>query len=554
MKGKQKWMGIGMATLVGVSALTPVGQPMAQVHAQAKLPFNKDVVKAYQVTEPLVKKAEETKKAGDVKIAYESFVKMSNLFILDDQNVYKEGNDMDKLYERLKKLMYGLPKDVQKTHLPLMADKWVETVRNNQSSIMYFYLDDFLYTNKNKDVQKSFDLSKRKLNFYQTMPPGSKLPKGWDKDIDKISNEQEKSNSKPVLGNPNNPPKATTPKPSGGGAKQPTVEKGVEYIQEGDTWFEIVVTYKGGNVVKTDKRKLTPQEAPHLYQVVTATGTNTSKNPQSLFPELTAKEKAYLLEDQNAESKHTIQYSLDKQGEAPYYFDTGLRVDAKMNASYEQYKDVLYQIAVKSDGHVVEDMGRVLVVIDKKAVIVEDIKKSYSETEIESLFESFPNIDIRILETRIGTSASLEQQIVSKQARTVSIAGKKVELESTPIVKEGRVLLPIRSLTEELGATLVQKGDQFTVTKGKDSVVYELKSTKVVVKGKEVDINIAPDVKDNVLYVEMSELAKAFNYEMIWDGDSSELSFNVKEKAKADKKDEKKPETEAKAKTVSTKK
>ena len=536
MMGKQKWMGFGMATIVGISAVAPVGEQVVFAQATPSLPFNAEVVKAYGEVEPLVALAEETKSVKDVAVAYEAFIGMSQLFILDDQLVYKEGNDMDKLYERVYALVYGLSKEEQKKHLPLMADKWVEIVKNNKSTIMSFYLQDFLAINKNKDVQAEFDLSAKKLSLYQSLPPGSPLPSDWKKPIAQIIKEQEKTESAPVLDAPAPPPGATTPTPEkGANTSMPSASTTIEFIQEGDFWYEVTVNYQNGNPVKTEKRKLTEKEAPHLYQSEVGNGTGSAgttggKDGDGVyFPELTDSEKAYILEDQNEQSKYTLQYTLEKQGDAPYYFDTGLRVDEKMNASYQQYRDVLYQIAVKSGGYVVEDEGRVLVVIDKKAIIVKDIKKDYSEKEIESLFESFPNIDIRILETRIGTSASLEMQLVSKQARTVTIAGEKVDLSTTPIVRDERVLLPIKEIVEKMEATVEQDGDQFIVTKDNVTVIYELKSTKVIVKGKETDIGIAPDVKNDILFVEMSELATAFNYEIVWDGDSSELAFNKKD-------------------------
>lgn len=535
MMGKQRWMGFGLATVVGISAIAPVGEQVVFAQATASLPFNEEVVKAYSTVEPLVAQAEETKTVKDVAIAYEAFIGMSQLFILDDQLVYKEGNDMDKLYERVHALVYALPKAEQKKHLPLMADKWVEIVKNNTSTIMRFYLEDFLSINKNKEVEKEFALSAKKLRLYQTLPPGSPLPSDWQKPVEEMIEDQEDTVSNPVLDAPAPPPNAATPAPEkDANTSVPSTSTTVEFIQEGKFWYEVTVSYKNGNPVKSDKRKLTEKEAPHLYQFDVPNGSSTGNSADGkggngvFFPELTDSEKAYILEDQNEKSKYTLQYTLEKQGEAPYYFDTGLRVDEKMNASYEQYRDVLYQIAVKSGGYVVEDDGRVLVVIDKKAIIVKDIKKDYSEKEIESLFESFPNIDIRILETRIGTSASLEQQLVSKQARTVSVAGEKVDLSTTPIVREERVLLPIKEIVEKMGAVLEQDGDQFIVTKDKVTVVYQLKSTSVVVKGKETDIGIAPDVKDGILFVEMSELASAYDYEIVWDGDSSELAFNKK--------------------------
>lgn len=533
MKRKQKWMALGLASAVGLSSLVPVGNQSVAV-ASSGFPFNEEAKAQYDTIVPLVVQAEKSKTEADVVAAYEAFILITDMLSIEDQVVYKEGNDLDKLYERLKKLMYSMPADFQKKHIPLMANKWVEEVRKSLQSITRYYLVDLMATNKNKAVQDELDLVNRKLDFYNTVrDPEVTLPDDWDKPLDELIKDYEDSLAKEETGAGDYaPPPGTGDSLAGddGSNKQdsqPVVGAGVDYVKEGDTWYEVTYSFKNGKAVQTGKKKLSPTTHPHLYG--RSVGTNNATGSTSIagsYELKISKEKMdYLTEDQNVESEYTIQYSLDKQAESPYYFDTALRVDKNMNASYEQYKDVLYQIAVKSGGYVVEDNGRVLIVIDKKPIIVKDVKKAYSEKEIESLFEAFPNIDIRILKTRIGTSTSLEQQIVSKQAKSIKVDGKDVETASTPIVRDNRVLLPIKELSDALGAKIEQKEDKFVVTKGKDTVIYQLKSTKVVVKGKEMDIGIAPDVKDGTLYVEMNELAKAFGYILTWDADSSELAF-----------------------------
>lgn len=532
MRNKRKWMAVGLATAVGLSAIVPMGQPTV-VQANSGFPFNEKAKLEYEKIVPLVVQAEKTKAEKDVIAAYEAYILLTDKLDSSDLNVYKEGNDLDKLYERLKKVMLGMPKAFQNKHIPIMADKWVEEARKSLRSVLRYHLFDLVQTNKNPDIEEKLRLVERKLHFYDLVrDPDVKLPEGWDSSIDELIKEHEQTVQKPVNDNPAPPPSMdTTPgtNGSGGGTTAPPSQgSGTEFVQIGDTWYEVTYSYKNGKVVQTGKKKLTPETHPHLYGQDSESIGGTSGKSNSFQLAISKEKLDYITKDQNAESEYTIQYSLDKQSEAPYYFDTALRVDKDMNASYEQYKDVLYQIAVKSGGYVVEDNGRVLIVIDKKPIIVKDVKKAYSEQEIESLFEAFPNIDIRILKTRIGTSTSLEQQIVSKQAKTVKVDGNDVELTSTPIVRDNRVLLPIKELGEALGATVKQKEDKFVVTKDENEVIYQLKSTKVVVKGKTVDIGIAPDVKDSVLYVEMSELSKAFGYELTWDADNSELAFAKK--------------------------
>lgn len=534
MGKSKKWMAVGLATAVTLSGWTMVMQPSA-VYAESGFPFNQDAKKAYEAVLPLVIKAEKTKSEKDVTVAYQAFIKITDKLSIEDVSTYKEGNDLDVLYERLKSTLYAMPKSYQDKEIPKMANLWVEEVRKSLNSVMKYYLIDLIDTNRNKSIDDELNLVNRKLDFYITVKdPTIKLPDDWDASVDDLYDEYVKNEKNPSPESGVNPPGTGTTegKPSSNkNDSTPSFNQtgaGAEQVQIGDAWYEVTYSYVNGKVVQTGKKKLSRESYPYLYGYSeTSSKDNDSqaseKNP---FLAIGKTKLDYLTSDQNAESEYTIQYSLDKQSENPYYFDTGLRVDKNMNASYEQYKDVLYQIAVKSGGYVVEDSGRVLIVIDKKPILVKDIKKNYSEKEIENLFEEFPNIDIRIFKTRIGLSTSLEQQIVSKQAKTVSIEGKKVEMSNSPIVRDNRVLLPLKEVSEALGATVEQQEDKFIVRKGEASVVYQLKSTFVTSKGKKVDIGIAPDVKEATLFVEMNELSKAFDYVLHWDADSSELSFN----------------------------
>lgn len=535
------------------------------IHVEASRSYTKDALDSYNKAEPLVKEAEKTKKLDDIVKAYKAFAEVTRSVMLSDSVAYRENDKFDKLYSRVRKLVYDLPSGTKEKQIVAFSDYWLDRMFLNTTSFYGAHYKDFYDRNNVKSVDKKLEENLRKWQYIKFLPPTGDIPKSPD-DIKPSdlggNNTSGNDKGKTDIEIIDEAVKDSLPKPqkdpykgggsNGSGSGSGSGSKGSEsvsdypegsgstsYKKEGKIWYRVTTVKQEGKPTRVIKEKMSASESSFLETGKNSTSSSSDSsfiepgsvdivNYRAKFPTLSNEEYNYLTSDQNTESKMTLQYTLDKKAGKPYYFDTGLRVDKDNNVSFEQYKDVLYQVAVKSNGYVVEDGKKILIVIDGKPIVVRDIKKKYSEKEIESLFDSYPKIDIRVMPTRIGQTVSLEEKIVSKQAKTVRVNGKKVELEATPVVKDNKVLLPLKQVTDLLGGKVKQIGDTFVSTKKKDSIVYTLKSTKATVKGKVVDMMIAPEIKDGVLMVETTELAKTFGYEVFWDGDTSTIDFKKK--------------------------
>mgnify|MGYP001254012458 FL=1 len=129
------------------------------------------------------------------------------------------------------------------------------------------------------------------------------------------------------------------------------------------------------------------------------------------------------------------------------------------------------------------------------------------------------------MEKSIGKAGSLEEQIVSKQARSVLVDEKEIALDTFPMVKNERALLPLEEIAYALGGTVSSSDISYTASKSGNNVIFRLKDNNVYVNGKPIAMKNPPIVRDNALMVEVNELATSFGYSMVWDSETSTINF-----------------------------
>lgn len=228
-------------------------------------------------------------------------------------------------------------------------------------------------------------------------------------------------------------------------------------------------------------------------------------------------------------SNNTLHYTVSKGTDDVYFYDTGIRVDKDGNASYQQVKDVLYQLAIRSEGYLAEDEGKFLIVVEGKPVLVREEKATYNKAEIEAMFKSFKSVEMRIMPTRIGTTASLEEQLVSGKEQTVKVNGKDANLKHHPMIEDGQVLLSIEELAALLQLKYESDKTKHTVSKDDHRIVYEENVKAVTVDGKVKELS-TPSVlnKEGALMGDITELLNLFGVDMIWDEEDSAILLETK--------------------------
>lgn len=228
-------------------------------------------------------------------------------------------------------------------------------------------------------------------------------------------------------------------------------------------------------------------------------------------------------------SNNTLHYTVTKGTDDVYFYDTGIRVDKDGNASYQQVKDVLYQLAIRAEGYLAEDEGKFLIVVEGKPVLVREEKETYNKAEIEEMFKSFKTVEMRIMPTRIGTTASLEEQLVSGKEQTVKVNGEDTNLKHHPMIEDGQILLSIEELANLLELKYESDKTKHIVSKDDHSIAYE-ENVKAVIVDEKVKELTTPSVlnKEGALMGDIAELLDLFGVDMIWDEESSTILLETK--------------------------
>ncbi len=101
----------------------------------------------------------------------------------------------------------------------------------------------------------------------------------------------------------------------------------------------------------------------------------------------------------------------------------------------------------------------------------------------------------------------------------VNGAVKPIDAESTvPIVVNGRTLLPIRAVVEELGGTVAWDGDTQTVTLqyGEDGIKLVIDSQSAYVNGSPQTLDVAPTVIHDRTMLPIRFVAEHFHFDVTW--------------------------------------
>lgn len=106
-----------------------------------------------------------------------------------------------------------------------------------------------------------------------------------------------------------------------------------------------------------------------------------------------------------------------------------------------------------------------------------------------------------------------------KKPITVTINGKAVEFDVAPVLENGRVLVPLRKIFEELGATVTWEDETKTATaiKGDDSIVIAADNETMDKNGRKILLDVAAKIVDDRLLVPIRAVSKGLGCNVVWD-------------------------------------
>jgi len=219
----------------------------------------------------------------------------------------------------------------------------------------------------------------------------------------------------------------------------------------------------------------------------------------------------------NQNSKYTLQFTIDKASDKPYYFDSKIKTSVDKTVTYTQLKDVLLQISIKANGFLIEDDGKLLFVSEGKPLVLKDKKSEYTEKEVLELLNSFKNIGVKIDERKTNENESLLEQSNKGELSKVMIDDKEVSLSQPAVLQDGALQLPIVEVAKALTIKVETSNNTITLTKDDKTISYEIGTKNIKINDSKKILSTSSQFKNDIAYGEMSLVLSEFGYELIYD-------------------------------------
>lgn len=115
---------------------------------------------------------------------------------------------------------------------------------------------------------------------------------------------------------------------------------------------------------------------------------------------------------------------------------------------------------------------------------------------------------------------------VAQQSVTVVVDGQTMTFDQPPIVRAGRVFVPLRGVFERLGASVVYANGQINATGKGRTVSLTIGSTRAIVDGQSTSLDVAPFLVGDRTLVPLRFIAQSLGATVNWNDGTSTVTIN----------------------------
>ena len=291
-----------------------------------------------------------------------------------------------------------------------------------------------------------------------------------------------------------------------------------------------VTTYYVDGTIKNKKENLLPKEQNAFCGIYERPVVSGNKWNETHHGSVALQVWNSLAENElNEESNLSLQYTIEKDKDKPYYYDSGIRVSKDSKASYTQLVDVLNQIAQKIESYIIEDKDKFLFIAEGKPLVVKEMKEEYSAKEVSELLKTFNNIGLKIDKIKDNEGTKIEESISNDNLKDINIKDKSISLSKRPVLKEGILQLPVKEVAEELGYTVEDTNNKLTLNYDKDGkkikIEYEKNTKNIIINGTKKVMTTSSQTIDKELFAEMNLVVKELGMNIQFDSDSGKIEI-----------------------------
>ena len=150
-----------------------------------------------------------------------------------------------------------------------------------------------------------------------------------------------------------------------------------------------------------------------------------------------------------------------------------------------------------------------------KKQMKEEIRNRYTPEELKVVSETTQELKSKYKDIKVLGVDS----IIAK--------GKNFKFDTPPVIKEGRTLIPVRAITEGLGANVEWNAEtqQVTITKGEKVIILVIGSGTAVVNGEEIQIDSKSEVLNGRTVVPLRFIIENFGLKVEWDDETETIEI-----------------------------
>ncbi len=91
--------------------------------------------------------------------------------------------------------------------------------------------------------------------------------------------------------------------------------------------------------------------------------------------------------------------------------------------------------------------------------------------------------------------------------------GRELKADVPPVIKEGRTLVPVRAITEAMGAMVQWNQTEQTVniSKGGTTIQLQVRNRIAMINGEQVDLDVPAEINQSRVYVPLRFISQALN-------------------------------------------
>lgn len=298
------------------------------------------------------------------------------------------------------------------------------------------------------------------------------------------------------------------------------------YKKVGNTCILVERKYKDGYVF--EQKELSVPKEDYVYcgindYIFDGVKGNVFNNSGTIIDE------DYIMNNQNEDSNKFVFYTVTKDMLTPYYYNTGIKATISETLTYNQLKDVLYQVAIKAKGFSTDTNTKSLSIIEGKPTVIRDDVDIYSKKYIENLFESYKKVGLKIQKESDANQNELEKLI--KNNSLITISGDNKEITMKGFYMDGiSISVPVQELMGHFGYEsrfdddnneLILTGDNFKLVLKRNMVDY-------ILNGQEGKLPTKVKVVNGEWHVDFSSIMEIMGYTLEWNRE--ELIFQINKK------------------------